>query len=222
MTRLQAELQRLYRHEGTDGRARALLLEVKQPAGWDALSRVWQGVQRDCALPAPAIAVSGGDALQLWFSLAQPVETARATAFLQHLCRRYLHDVAPGRLQAGAVSSLTPGTLPPAQVDAERWSAFVAPDLVTLFAEERWLDHPPGHEAQADLLSRIESIQPEAFLRAEGELARDGATTPAADPGPRAVDAPQPSDPRAFLLSVMQDPAAPLHLRIEAAKALLR
>lgn len=222
MTRLQAELQRLYRHDGSDGHVRALLLEVKQPAGWDALSRVWQGVQRDLSLPAPAIAVSGADALQLWFSLAQPVEAGRAMAWLQHLCRQYLHDVAPGRLQADAASSSTPGKLPPAQVDSERWSAFVTSDLVTLFAEERWLDHPPGDEAQADLLSRVESIKPDAFLRAEEQLARAEAAPAGAGTEAPSADAAQPADPRRFLQSVMQDASAPLHLRIEAAKALLR
>ena len=53
------------------GRVRALVLELGRPADWDALLAVWQGVQADLALPAPTIAVSGTDAYQLWFSVAQ-------------------------------------------------------------------------------------------------------------------------------------------------------
>lgn len=221
MTRLQAEWQRLYLHEAGDGRVRALVLEVKQPAGWDALSRVWQGVQHDLDWPAPAIAISGSDAYQLWFSLAQPVDAQRATAVLQHLVGRYLRDVPLERVRVQAVDPGAPGTLPPAQVAAERWSAFVSADLAALFAEERWLDHPPGSDAQADLLSRVQAVKPEVFLSAEQQLAREQAAEAGMQPeGGLAAYAPT-SDPRRFLLSVMQDASAPLHLRIEAAKALL-
>ncbi len=217
--RLPSELQRLFVHEGSDGRVRSLLLQVERPAGWQELAGAWAGVQRDLSLPAPAIAVSGADGYQLWFSLAQPVEPGRALAFLQQLCRRYLPELAPERirLQAGAPAA----TLPPLQLGPERWSAFIAPDLTTLFEEERWLDHPPGQDAQADLLSRVESVKAEAFRRAEEQLARDaashGETATATAAGVEASSL----DPRHFLQSVMQDAAAPLHLRVEAAKALL-
>ena len=64
------------------GRVRALVLQLGRPADWRALSRLWQGVQLDLAWPAPAIAVSGKDGHQLWFSLAQPVPVAQARALL--------------------------------------------------------------------------------------------------------------------------------------------
>jgi hypothetical protein len=39
--------------------------------------------------------------------------------------------------------------------------------------------------------------------------------------GPPAATAPAAPDPQAFLLAVMNDPSAPLALRVDAAKALL-
>ncbi|MCK7495438.1 MAG: hypothetical protein MZW92_33550 [Comamonadaceae bacterium] len=43
-------------------------------------ARCQAGVQNDLGLPPPAVAVSGGDALLLWFSLQQPADAARARA----------------------------------------------------------------------------------------------------------------------------------------------
>jgi hypothetical protein len=96
----------------------------------------------------------------------------------------------------------------------------VATDLAALFAQETWLDLPPSADAQADLLSRVPVIAMADWRRACERLA-----TPAAAPVP-AIEAPAPSapqheDPRRFLLGIMNDPAVDLHLRIEAAKALL-
>ena len=240
--RLQAELQRLYgTHDPTAPGAaggpgevpavRALVLELGQAAGWDELSNVWRGVQVDLDLPAPAIAVSGRAGYQLWFSLAEPVAPFRAAAFLAALCRRYLAEVPPERIRlipaAGGDGEMP--MPPPAQVADERWSAFVAPDLAPVFADEPWLDRPPGEEAQAELLSRFEPTGPEAFLRAFAQLAATDAppSVPPPSPPARAEGAqagPSPghaADPRRFLLDVMNDPAVDMQWRIEAAKALL-
>ena len=105
MNRLLSEFDRLYRSEhdaslvDAQGRVRALVLEVVQPAGWDALSLAWQGVQAELELPAPAIAVSGVDGVQLWFSLQEPVALARGRAFLEQLRARFLADVPPARVR---------------------------------------------------------------------------------------------------------------------------
>ena len=96
--RLQSERDRLYRAED-DGRVRALVLALARPADWAALGRVWQGVQTDLGWPAPGIAVSGTDACQLWFSLAEPVPPAEAHALLEHLRTRYLADIPPHRVE---------------------------------------------------------------------------------------------------------------------------
>lgn len=234
MNRLQSELHRLYlpqapapaaQESGTEppglidarGQVRAMVLELARPADWGELSKVWQGVQADLELPAPAIAVSGTDGFQLWFSLAVPVPQAQAGAFLQALCARYLPEVASGRLglmPAPEASAPAPALhahrIPAFQIGAEQWSAFVAPDLAPVFSGTPWLDIAPSEEGQADLLSRLERIKPAEFTRALDRLK------------PAVAAGHEWSDPRRFLIQVMNDDSVALGLRIEAAKALLQ
>ncbi len=231
MSRLHTELQRLYLVPpaddtaspglvGADARVRALVLELARPASWEALSALWEGVQRDLELPAPAIAVSGTDALQLWFSLAEPVTVGEAQGFLSAVRVRFLPDVVAKRLRLwptadGSASAPRHVPLVPAeQPEAGLWSAFVKPDLAPVFADTPWLDIPPNADGQADLLSRLTSMSPSAFAAALQRL------TPAAS---EAGDQPARAslDPRRFLLQVMSDETVPLAQRIDAAKALL-
>lgn len=278
MTRLHTELQRLYLPAAAapadtaapgdvpgpadllaaDGRTRALVLALGRPADWAPLARVWQGVQAELALPAPGIAVSGRDGFQLWFSLAVPVPAAAACAFLQGLQARWLGEVDARRVDRWPRPDDAPtggprhaGLVPARQADGGRWSAFVAPDLAPVFADEPWLDLPPSPEGQAELLARLASIPAEDFSRALARLApADAAAGPpkatpdtaAAGPaatvagphGPTAATTapgrPVPArpggdglwqDPRDFLRAVMNDDAAPLAQRVEAARALL-
>lgn len=253
MNRLQSELQRLYAIPplpGADGEAqptRGLVLELARPADWSELSAVWVGVQADLALPAPAIAINGVDAYQLWFSLAEAAEPAQAQAFLDALCQRYLADIVrrrPQRLRRwpgaeGAPAGALPD-LPREQGDSGLWSAFVAPDLAAVFGDEPWLDLPPGIDAQADQLSRLSPIRAADLERALAELqaaavpaasapsaltAGPGTTAPApaaSMPASQRADLPVTQDPRAFLLSVMNHPGIDLAWRLDAAKALLR
>jgi len=245
MTRLDHELQRLYLsrstpaagHEPTlidaHGATRALVLEVARPAEWEALDRVWRGVQTELALPAPAIAVNGVDGYQLWLSLAEAVPQPRAQAFLEKLRLRWLPGLEHARVRLlPAMPSGGPAVharpVPSETGPDGRWSAFVMPDLAALFADTPWLDFPPGADGQADLLRRLASIEPADFEAAETHLglhdegASDAAreATPAA-PSQRREAAPAHTDPRRFLLQVMNNDTAPLALRIEAAKALL-
>ncbi|MEX8500271.1 hypothetical protein [Leptothrix ochracea] len=253
MTRLKAEFQRLYRHPPADAASpplnteteigsRAMVFELARPADWEQLSTVWRGVQRDLDLPAPGIAASGLDGLQLWFSLSEPVSLVQVQSFLDHLRRRYLPEVAARRIKLMPTvdNPLDDTTSVPAlQAATGNWSTFVAPDLAPLFAETPWLDIPPGRDGQAHLLSALKSIQPAAFSTALAQLqadlqANEAAATAAAQPPEPPHTAPaitttatQPRDygpnlaPQTFLLAVMNDPTAPLALRIEAAKALL-
>lgn len=223
MERLQSELGRLYGPTGGK-EARGLVLELTGPGAWQELAKVWQGVQAELGWPAPGIAVSGDDAFQLWFSLAQPVPAAEAQAGLEALRARYLADAAPARVRTKTFD----GQAPPQQHGTDRWSAFVTPDLVSMFSEEPWLDLPPGADAQADLLATLRSVPPAEWQRAlrPEAPAREGA--PAAAPLGAPASAPEaaPSrdprrDPRRFLLDVMNDPGVEMRLRIEAAKALL-
>ena len=233
MTRLQSELNRLFLAAPGDttaspfdesGRVRALVLEVAQPVKWDTLSRVWQGVQAELDLPAPAIAVSGTDGLQLWFSLEAPVATAQAHAFLESLRARWLADVAPARVRLlpdPAAPARPFPRVPAPQADGEHWSAFVAPDLAAIFADTPWLDVEPGEEGQAALLRALQPMKPAAFDAAVARLNADAPHAPApagaSQPGAAASE----DDPRRFLLRIMNDESVPLALRIEAAKALL-
>lgn len=213
LNRLQTELQRL------DLAGSALVLELTGPGAWDALARVWHGVQADLRLPAPAIAVNGTDGYQLWFALSQPAPAAQATAFLAALRGRYLAGIAPERIRTHTPPALG---VPPLEKSPGRWSAFVAPDLAAVFADDPCLDLTPGADAQADLLSRLQAIATADFERV------------LSGPGPFACAANVPSsgdavglagahaDPRRFLEAVMNDPAVALSLRIEAAKALLQ
>ncbi|MDB5898230.1 MAG: hypothetical protein JWP41_1832 [Ramlibacter sp.] len=219
MNRLESELNRLFPPAADDGRVRTMVLELERPANWDALRRVWQGVQADLELPAPAIAVSGVDGYQLWFSLAEAVPATQADDFLGSLCRRYLAEVRPDRIAINPAHAVTP----PVETAPGRWSAFVTPDLAALFAEESFLDLPPGLDAQGELLSRLESIKPADWARARERLqaptVERSSAAPRAAPGSRPADDTQP--PKTFLLQIMNDSSIDLHLRIEAAKALL-
>lgn len=264
MARLLSELRRLYfphssdpidtpAPEGTDathgriadlvdaeGRVRALILEIDSPADWERTSAVWRGVQRDLELPAPAIAVSGLNGFQLWFSLAEAVPAAQAQAFLDAVRSRFLADVAARRIRQmpaadqPARQSLADEAIVPARQQSGNWSAFVASDLAPIFVETPWLDIAPGEDGQADLLRGIRSIkQPEW----EAALAQLGLLPPAST---TAVERPAPSnagpglkdtnaqastacqDASQFLLRVMNDDTVALALRIEAAKALLQ
>nr|WP_315238810.1 hypothetical protein [uncultured Albidiferax sp.] len=158
MNRLQAEWHRLYRFGQStdydensedpglispDGGVRAMVLELARPADWNALSALWQGVQADMELPAPAIAVSGIDGYQLWFSLSEPVPAVEANRFLEALRLRYLSHIAPRRIgmwpsmDASPSGHIQHAKLVPAQRDEEasRWSAFIAPDLAAVFSD---------------------------------------------------------------------------------------
>ncbi len=248
MNRLHAHWQRLFLSsppspedaappplQNAQGHTRALVLELARPAEWPVLAGVWQAVQQDLGLPAPAIAVSGGEGFQLWFALSEPVPPTQGLAFLQALCQRYLPDVAPARLrlQAGSesrtagedASDAPPATLPPQpQAQAGQWSAFVSPDLAPVFADCPWLDVAPNTDGQAELLAGLACLSPEAMREATARLAPLHLETEAPSPCEASPPGATPPTltPQAFLSQVMNDASVPLALRIEAAKALLQ
>ncbi len=221
-----------------DGQVRALVLALGQPADWSLVAAVWQGVQADWAWPAPAIAVSGDGAYQLWFSLAQAMPAAQARAVLDALCMRYLAKVQAARLSLWPMADASSPSgwrhadpVPACMPQGECWSAFVAPDLAPVFADTPWLDIPPSLDGQADLLSRHKPI---ALTDLQGILVRiapvasgaanaGGSAMSMAAPAHAPTHAPTDpqSDPRQFLLDAMNNPALDWALRIEAAKALL-
>lgn len=240
MTRLQSELQRLFPRPDAAapdavGPVHVLVLGLARPADWELLSRVWQGVQADLGLPAPAIAVSGIDGYQLWFSLAQPVDRPQALAFLHGLRQRYWAEVPARRISQWPAAEPAEQALPPDEFAwpgrerrPDQWSAFVSPDLAPVFAETPWLDIAPVDDGQAQLLRELSAITPAAWAAALAELVpAQAAPAPAAahvataGTASATAAAPGQRDPRQFLLEVMNDPAVDLALRIEAAKALV-
>lgn len=227
MSRLPTQLHRLYGvgdrptvavEQGTQpitlidelGQVRAAVLTLGQPADWSLLSLVWRGVQADLGLPPPAIAVNGKDAYQLWFSLQTPVHASRAAAFMEALRARYLPEVPPHRVHI----TLAEAQLPPMQVQDDQWAAFLAPDLAPVFSDTPWLDLAPNQEGQAELLSKVASVTSSDLDAAMHRLM-------GAQQGEAAQKVSNGDSPRQFLLNVMNNEAVALHLRIEAAKALL-
>ena len=212
----------------------------------ERVSQVWTLAQADAGLPAPAISVDGASGWQLWFALAQPRPQAEVERVLRHLITGLLGasgaangDAAPlmftcwsggGEVAVRSSDADSVAAWPPVprQVGADRWSAFIAPDLVPVFAESPWLDCAPGEEGQAALLARLTPIDAEDWVRlakAASVEDRPAAANTMLAPPPAAAAAAgsvAPSgDPRAFLLSVMNDPGVDLALRIEAARVLL-
>lgn len=242
MNRLQSQLHRLYGLDDlptpaadqaawpielidAQGLVRALVLELGRAADWSVLSAVWHGVQLDLGLPAPAIAVNGRDAYQLWFSLQTPVHASRAVAFLNALRAKYLTAVSSHRIGLHPEDASTHRVqLPPVQVQDDQWAAFLAPDLAPVFNDTPWLDLPPNQEGQAELLSKVSSITaPDLDTAMDRLIGHDGAaSTPVSQQGAtEQLSRSAETGPRQFLLKVMNDETVALHLRIEAAKALL-
>jgi hypothetical protein len=227
-SRLPAQLQRLYGlpAEGADP-TRVLVLSLGRPADWLRVGQVWQAVQTELHLPAPAIAVNGVDAFQLWFSLALPRPVAEVRAFAQGVRARWLADLAPQRLTLwpDRADSQPAPQIPAVWEPDSVWSAFVAADLAPVFADTPWLDIPPNLDGQADLLSKLSPISPTQWQHAcallrppEAVSPPVGAVAASSEPvGPQQAF----TDPRQFLLAVMNDERVDLALRIEAARALL-
>jgi hypothetical protein len=235
MNPLESELRRLYLlGDGpankpclmtTAGNVRAMVLELSKPADWNGLSTVWQRVQSELELPAPAIAVSGKDGYQLWFSLAEPLHASKAIAFLESLRQRYLSSIAPERISVMPTATEHAELVPTLQATTGQWSAFVAPDLAAIFSDSPGLDVCPSPESQAKILARLECIKPKEFeaalnqFAAADQMAPNEATPSLAGvaTGSRHANL----DAKHFLSDVMNDKSIEMHLRIEAAKALL-
>lgn len=235
MNPLETEFRRLYLIDDAsavapslmtvDGRVRAMVIELARPADWSVVSTVWQRVQSDLYLPPPAIAVTGNDGYQLWFSLDEPVTAAEASFFLESLRQRFLSDIVPERISMMPTETRHAQLVPTLQQSTGLWSAFVAPDLAAIFADSPGLDMSPRVEAQAKVLAPLESIKAAVFEaifdQVISDVERISATnqfsTPVVTPSTKHCD----SDAKRFLIEVMNDQSLEMHLRIEAAKALL-
>lgn len=234
MRRLQSQLERLFRvpaavteevalRDGS-GRVTTLVVGFTRSRDWPVVAALLEGLQEPLGLPLPAVAVDGKTGFQLWLPLAEPIAPETAARFLAALRRQYLNDVADYDLtllpSAGGPDSVR--RIPALSAESGRWSTFIDPTMGTMFADEGGLDFEPNPDRQADQLAAITPIEPADLARA---LAALTAPSPA-DSGPAAGATHATigggySEPREFLMAVMNDASVPLGLRIEAAKALL-
>ena len=237
---------------GPDGSARAMVVNFAKPADWEQVANLYERVQDELDLPAPALSVSGRQGYRLWFSLDQPVPAGQAGDFLDALCRKYLADIPETNLQcrpaavtAGAGDQGLVKLVPALHTATGKWSAFIDPSLGGMFIDEPGLEIAPNMDSQANILAGLKSIKAAAFQRAISILQKppepdaglaqsslEGSTNrPDETAGQTSHDAGRMratlkvgtnfSDPKSFLLAVMNDASASARQRIKAAKALL-
>lgn len=230
-----------------DGMVRVMALDFARAADWGRAASLYQALQNELDLPAPAVSVSGQKGYRLWFSLAEPVPVALAKDFLIELGRKYLAEIPAADLgrhpDGNGKSSVEAAAimLAPARHPATgKWSAFIDPGLVGMFIDEQWLEMAPNMDRQAEMLAGLKCTEASAIERALVILQKQAeppatvlppevcgkAVDPTADDdadlaGSRLNLGNHFSDPVSFLLAVMNDSSANSTQRIEAAKALL-
>ena len=213
-----------------EGRVRGMVLRFTRRADWPRVAELYQALQQDLELPAPAIAASADDGYQLWLSLAEPTPAPVARAFLAALVARYLVDLPPTAISSvpgGDSDGCLVGLVPALHVANDKWSAFIDPGMGSMFAEEAGLDMAPNLDRQADMLAALRSIAPAALQRAQELLATAAAesateqSSGSAEMATAGLVSGTFSNPQSFLLAVMNDPAVSLNQRIAAATALL-
>lgn len=219
-----------------EGRVRLMLIIFEKTADWGRVTSLLEALQDELELPMPALSVSGRNGFRLWFSLAEAVPVAQARLFLDGVHHKYLADMPLARLQLRPDTAALAGEAPafvkltPAlHLMTGRWSAFIDPSLGSMFADEPGLAMAPNMDRQAQILAGLESIKPADFQRAVERLqdlaATDAVSQAAQGNGESARSGLKLgsdfSDPRSFLLAVMNDPAASTLERIRAAEALL-
>lgn len=225
--------------------ARVMVMRFARSGDWETVGNLYRAVQDDLELPAPALSVSGRHGYRLWFSLATPVPVAQARCFVEALGRRYLAEIPAAQLDFQPADQPAPAgpavtkLVPALNRATGKWSAFIDPSMGGMFVAEPGLEMAPNPHRQADLLAGLQSIADADFQRVLGQLQADAAdaeeAVPAAEP---ATDRPggaarhagrrarltldgHYTDPRSFLLAVMNDPSASARQRIKAARALL-
>ncbi|WP_153110998.1 TOTE conflict system archaeo-eukaryotic primase domain-containing protein [Propionivibrio limicola] len=226
------------------GTVKTMVVSFEKATDWKHVARFYQAIQENLELPAPAVSVSCGKGYQVWLSLAEPIAVAEAWSFQESLRRHYFADLPEANLKfyPGVEASSRLLQLAPARhPENGKWSAFIDPTLGDMFIDEPWLEMAPNFDKQAAILADLESIRSDDFRRAldflqpvaeagsslseetaishGGELTRPAVTASAScstlNVGSNF------SDPKSFLMAVMNDPSADADNRIKAAKALL-
>ena len=227
------------------GMARAMVVSFARATDWEQVANLYQVVQDELDLPAPAVSVSGRKGYSLWFSLAEALPLAQIQAFLAALRLKYLADIPLAHLELQP-DALAIKTLAPARHNTTgKWSAFIDPSMGSMFIVEPGLEMAPILDRQAGMLAGLKSIKTANFqralsiLQAPSELDGEPALTLAEAAARLPTKASRPpdladgyrysklgegntyADPRDFLLAVMNDSSVGVKQRIKAAKALL-
>ena len=227
------------------GMARAMVVSFARATDWEQVANLYQAVQDELDLPAPAVSVSGRKGYSLWFSLAEALPLAQIQAFLAALRLKYLADIPLAHLELQP-NALAIKTLAPARHNTTgKWSAFIDPSMGSMFIVEPGLEMAPILDRQAGMLAGLKSIKTANFQRAlsilqtPSELDGEPAVTLAEAAARLPTKASRPpdladgyrysklgegntyADPRDFLLAVMNDSSVGVKQRIKAAKALL-
>ena len=227
------------------GMARAMVVSFARATDWEQVANLYQAVQDELDLPAPAISVSGRKGYGLWFSLAEALPLAQIQAFLAALRLKYLADIPLAHLELQP-DALAIKTLAPARHNATgKWSAFIDPSMGSMFIVEPGLEMAPILDRQAGMLAGLKSIKTANFqsalsiLQAPSGLDSEPAVALAEGAAYLPNQASRPpdladgyrysklgegnpyADPRDFLLAVMNDSSVGVKRRIKAAKALL-
>jgi hypothetical protein len=257
MNKLEAELQRLYFLPGqewhslksetdspeidlitTTGLVRCFVISVENGCAWSQVAALYEGVQDELDLPAPAISVSVEEGYQIWFSLAEPVALQLAQEFMGSLIRHYLTETKATKLKLrpGMANDLkSVPQVPAKQESSDRWSAYIDPTMGSMFVEETWLEMAPNLDKQAAMLAGLKSIGTEDFDQALKTLQtiREKISSPEPHPPVEKAESAQRcppttlgigggfSNPKSFLLAVMNDSVASAEQRMAAAVALL-
>lgn len=154
-------------------------------------------------------------------------------------------EFAPDADRATAGKQAVVKLVPALHTSTGKWSAFIDPSLGGMFIDEPGLEMAPNMDRQASILAGLESIKAVDFQRALGILQQAAEADASTAQAPLEVSASLPdqtanrpcldtgrrratlnvgehfSDPKSFLLAVMNDPSASARQRIKAAKALL-
>lgn len=242
MSKLIEQLQRLYAPMpapqgedpdaplallGADGRVRTLVVGIERGSDWAAVAALVEGLQADLELPAPAVSVSPTAGFQVWLSLAEAVAAEDAAAFLQALRHKYLAELPAARLRLQPLAGeAAVARVPALDADSGKWSAYIDPSMGSMFVDGPGLEIAPNPERQADMLAAVKSIAAKDFQRAFASLVTAATVD---DEAPAAAGRARSTlalggnftDPKAFLLAVMNDPSASAKARIRAAEALL-
>lgn len=222
-----------------EGLVRAMVVVFEKPGDWALVANLYQQMQEDLELPAPAISVSGRAGYQLWMSLAECIPEMEARVFLDALRQKYLADLSPSSLRLLPYADAVQVNLVPALYqDTGKWSSFIDPSMGAMFAEESGLDMAPNMDRQADMLAGLKRMKAVDFERAlkllqaesNARLKEDRAAALqesirqapiVGQAPPKLLLAKHFNEPKSFLLAVMNDVSASAEHRIEAAKALL-